>query len=67
MNKEKCRCECLEIKKCENNSFWNVVNCRYEFKKAAALVTEECDVESDDIVQNKTISLIYKKKKIVNH
>ena len=60
-NKEKCRCECLEIKKCENNSFWNVVNCRCEFKKAAALITtKECDVEADDIVQNKTVTLIKK-------
>ena len=32
-NKDECRCECLEIKKCDNNSFWNVVNCRCEHKK----------------------------------
>ena len=58
---EKCRCECSEIKKCENNSLWNVVNCRCEFKKAAALITtEECYVETDDSVQNKTITLIKK-------
>ena len=63
-NKDKCRCECLEIKDCENGSFWNVVNCKCEFKKAAALITtEECDVETDDIVQNKTI---YITKKIQN-
>ena len=44
-------------KNCENNSFWNVVNCRCEFKKATALIaTEECDVETDDIVGNKTTS-----------
>ena len=60
-NKNKCRCECLEIKECESGSFWNVVNCRCEFKKAAKLITtEECDVEVDDIVQNKTIALIKK-------
>ena len=28
------------------------------------LTTEECDIETNDIVQNKTITLI---KKIVNH
>ena len=60
-NKEKCRCECLEIKECENGSFWNVVNCRCEFKKAAALIsTEECDRETNDIVRNKTVTLIKK-------
>ena len=53
-NKEKCRCECLEIKECRNNSFWNVVNCRCEFKKAAKLIEEEFDVETNDIIQNKT-------------
>ena len=58
-NKNKCRCECLEIKDCENNSSWNVVNCRCEFKKAAALITtEQFDIETDDIVMNKTITLI---------
>ena len=63
-NKNKCRCECLEIKDCGNNSFWNVVNCRCKFKKAAALIAaEECDVETNDIIQNKTISII---KKIEN-
>ena len=61
-NKEKCRCECLEIKERENGSFWNVVNCRCEFKKVAKLIVEEeeCDIETDDIVQNKTITLIKK-------
>ena len=27
-NEDKSRCECLEIKECDNNSIWNVVNCR---------------------------------------
>ena len=64
-NKNKSRFECLEIKECENGSSWNVVNCRCEFKKAAKLIVEEeeCDVETDDVVQNKTISII---KKIEN-
>ena len=63
-NKEKCRCECLEIEECESGSFWNVVNCRCEFKKAAALIVEEqCDTETDDILQNRTITSI---KKIEN-
>ena len=54
-NKDKFRCEYLEIKECDNNSFWNVVNCRCEFKKAAKLIVEEeCDVETSDIVKNKT-------------
>ena len=54
-NKNKCRCECLEIKERDNNSFWNVVNCRCEFKKTAKLITtKECDVETNDIVGNKT-------------
>ena len=67
-NKEKCKCECLEIKDCDVGFSWNVVNCRCEFKKAAALITsEECDIETNDIVQNKTITLIKKRKKIVNH
>ena len=30
-NKNKCRCECLEIKECDNNYSGNVVNCRCEF------------------------------------
>ena len=61
-NKEKCRCECLEIKECGNNSFWNFVNCRCELKKAAKLIVEEeeCERETDDIVGNKTITLIKK-------
>ena len=50
-NENKCRCECLEIKECE-------IRCRCDFKKAAKLITtEECDVEIDGIVQNKTITL----------
>ena len=40
---------------CDNNSFWNVVNCRCDHKKAAKLTTgEECEEIVDDITQNKT-------------
>ena len=60
-NKNKCRCECLEIKNCDVGFSWNVVNCRCEFKKAAASIAEEeCGIETDDIVQNKTVTLIKK-------
>ena len=41
-NKEKCRCECLKKKKCGDSSFFNVVNCSCELRKAAALIEEEC-------------------------
>ena len=57
--------ECLKIKICDNGFSWNVVNCRCEYKrffkfsrKAAALIAEEeCDIETDDIVQNKTMTM----------
>ena len=58
------------MKERNNNSFWNVVNCRCEFKKVVKLITtEECDIETNDIVGNKTTSgnSITKKQKIVNH
>ena len=67
-NKEKCRCECLKEKKCCDNSFFNVVNCSCELRKAAALIVEECkeisnNIKNDCIMQNKTVTLI---KKIEN-
>ena len=46
--------------------FFNVVNCSYELRKAAALTVEECKEISDDIkgndciIQNKTVTLIKK-------
>ena len=71
-NKDKCRCECLNIKNCDIGYSWNVNNCRCEMKKLAALIeTEECDVETDEIKniseckafpKNKTITLIKKVK-----
>ena len=61
-NKNKCRCECLKIKKCSVGCSWNVNNCRCEMKKLAALIeSEECDTETDKI-NNKTITLIKKVK-----
>ena len=65
-NKDKCRCECLKIEKCSNNSFFNVVNCSGELRKAAKLVVEECKEITDDIKkitniqQNKTSFIIKK-------
>ena len=53
--------ECLKIEECDNNSFWNVVNCRCEHKKAAKLIVEEkCKEIIDDVLNNKTISKIKK-------
>ena len=57
------RCECLEIKDCDVGYSWNVNNCRCEMKKLAALTeSEECDVKSDKIIKNKTVTLIKKVK-----
>ena len=77
-NGNKCRYECLKIKKCNIGYSFNVNNCRCEMKKVAAfmeserfLETEECDVETDKIKniseckafpENKTITLIKKVK-----
>ena len=70
----KCRYECLKIKKCNIGYSWNVNNCRCVIKKLAALMkserfleTEECDIETDEIKnvseckafpEKKTITLI---------
>ena len=46
-NKNKCRCECLIVKKCKNGYSWNVNNCKCESKKLARLISiEECDIET---------------------
>ena len=58
----KCRWECLKIKKCNIGYSWHANNCRCEMKKLTALTksersldserfieTEECDVETDEI------------------
>ena len=36
-NKNKCRCECLKIKKCNTGYSWNVDNCRCEMKKISCI------------------------------
>ena len=60
-NKDGCKCECLKIKECEDNSIRNVVNCKCEHKKAAKLIAEEkCDEMVDDVLNNKTILIIKK-------
>ena len=57
-NKDKCRCECLEIKDCDIGYSWNFINCRCEMKKLAALIeSEECDIETDEIIKNKTVTI----------
>ena len=61
-NKNKCRCECLNIKKCKIRYSWHVNNCRCEMKKLARLIDfEECDVETNEKIEglkNKTVVLI---------
>ena len=53
-NKDKCRCECLINKKCDNNFVWNPSNCKCEYKKKAAhLLTEECE----EIIDKKTVPI----------
>ena len=41
INKNKCRCECLRIKKCKNGYSWNVNNCGCEMRKFAKLINTE--------------------------
>ena len=62
-NKNKCRCECLINKECNNNKFWNPSNCEYEYRKKAAYLTEECEEIIDDTTTNKTIVI----KKLVEN
>ena len=55
-NKDECRCQCLKIENCDDNSFRNVVNWRCEHKKAAKLTSEkECKEIIDNILNNKTV------------
>ena len=69
-NKDKCRCECLVDKKCDNKFVWNPSNCKYEHKKKAAhLLTEECEEINDNKIvpikkHNKTL-LVRKYNKTV--
>ena len=63
-NKDKCRCECLVNKKCQNDFVWNYSNYECESKKAAKLIVEKvCEEMVGDISQNKANSVIKKKKK----
>ena len=58
LNENKCRCECLVNKKCQNDSVWNYSNCECEFAKVSKLISEEeCEEIIDDITQNKTVSV----------
>ena len=52
-NKDKCRCECLINKNCDNKFAWNPKNCKCEYKKKRALSVEECE----DIIDNKAITI----------
>ena len=56
-NKDKCRCECLVNKNCQNDFVWNYSNCECEYKKATKLISEKCEEIIDDITQNKTVSI----------
>ena len=61
-NKDKCRCESLVNKRCDNNFVWNLSHCKYMYKKKAAhLLTEECE----EMINNKTL-LIKKYNKTVS-
>ena len=52
-NKDKCRCECLKIKKFKIGNSWNVNNCRCEMKKLAALTKSERSLESERFIETK--------------
>ena len=58
-NEDKCRCECLVNKKCDDDFVWNINNFECEYRKKAATLTteEECEVLNDDteIASNKII------------
>ena len=62
-NENKCRCECLIDKKCDNGFIWNISNYECEYRKRAGkLITEkECEemdgiaAVNNDISFNKTI------------
>ena len=36
-NKDKCRCECLVNKKCDDDFVWNISNCECEYKKSSKI------------------------------
>ena len=42
-NENKCRCEYLVNKTCQNHFVWNYSNCECECRKSAKLISEECE------------------------
>ena len=67
-NNNKCRCECLRIENCEDDYFWDVINCKCRNGKISELnVEDECDdvkTIDDDVIKplngiafNKTITI----------
>ena len=38
INKDKCSCECLVNKKCDNGFVWNPSSCRCEYKKTSSFI-----------------------------
>ena len=52
-NKNKCRCECLINKEC-NNKFWNPSsNCECEYRKKAVYLTDK----REEIIDNEAVSI----------
>ena len=51
-NENKCRCECLVNKKCDNDFIWNISNCEFEYRKKAVKLTteEECEEINDSTI-----------------
>ena len=70
-NKDKCRCQCLKIKKCKTGYSWNVSNFRCVLKKMrdacrkfdSLIESDKCDIETDRITEykefpkNKTVKI----------
>ena len=61
-NKNKYKCECNKINKCNKGFNWNPSNCNCENrKKVAHLLVDECkeNIDEDELIQNKTQSIKY--------
>ena len=65
-NKERCKCEFKEKKKCDDNSFFNVVNCRCEMKKMTALIEKKCKEITGDMKKTNHAKEIINKTLIKN-
>ena len=61
-NKNKCRCECLINKKC-NNKFWNPNSCKCEYR--AVQLTEKFEEITDNKTLSIKIKLVYQQKNII--